>query len=330
MIDITDLIDAARRTVAMAEIAPGRYNRHAGGKSDGAGDNPYGCADAANILYTIEAFPRDAETRRAFVDALSGIQHADGLWREDTHHPIHTTAHCIAALELFDASPALPLVALAELRDPRRMEAFLDALPWREDPWRASHQGAGLHTALTLSGEATRAWRDAYIAWLARNADPETGFWRQGAMGPVEHAGTHTLFPHLAGSFHYLFALQYEREPLAYPAAMIDSCLALFAENEFPLGRTVGFAEIDWVFCLNRAGRQSPHRFEERTEALESFARIYVDYLRALDLAEEPAIRDLHALFGVICALAELQIALPGFIRTERPLRLVLDRRPFI
>ena len=62
----------------------------------------------------------------------------------------------------------------------------------------------------------------------------------------------------------------------------------------------------------------------------ESFARIEVEYLRALELAEGPAIRDLHALFGVICALAELQSALPGFIRTERPLRLVLDRRPFI
>jgi hypothetical protein len=28
--------------------------------------------------------------------------------------------------------------------------------------------------------------------------------------------------------------------------------------------------------------------------------------------------------------VAELQQALPGLIRTERPLRLVLDRRPFI
>ena len=39
---------------------------------------------------------------------------------------------------------------------------------------------------------------------------------------------------------------------------------------------------------------------------------------------------DLHALFGTLCALAELQQALPGEIRTARPLRLVLDRRPFI
>ena len=39
---------------------------------------------------------------------------------------------------------------------------------------------------------------------------------------------------------------------------------------------------------------------------------------------------DLHALFGAVCALAELQLALPGELRSSVPLRNVLDRRPFI
>ncbi len=330
MIDISDLIDAAYQTVKQAEIEPGHYCRHVGALAADRHDNPYGCADAANILYTINAFPRDGEMREAFVDALNGLQQEDGLWREATHHPIHTTAHCIAALELFDAGPARPLMALADLRDPIRMEAFLDALPWRENPWRASHQGAGLHTALTLSGDATKAWREAYVAWFAQQADPETGFWRRGYIDPVEHEGTRTIFPHLAGSFHYLFAMQYERAPLVYPDKVIDSCLALQAEDVFPLGRTIGFAEIDWVYCLNRASRQTAHRFDERTAALTSFAEKYADYLRAVMTKRDPATKDLHLLFGVLCALAELQMALPGFIRTEKPLRLVLDRRPFI
>ena len=41
-------------------------------------------------------------------------------------------------------------------------------------------------------------------------------------------------------------------------------------------------------------------------------------------------LNDLHALFGALCCLADLQTALPGLIRTERPPKLVLDRRPFI
>ena len=39
---------------------------------------------------------------------------------------------------------------------------------------------------------------------------------------------------------------------------------------------------------------------------------------------------DLHMLFGAVCAVAELQIALPGELRSTYPLRQILDRRPFI
>ena len=39
---------------------------------------------------------------------------------------------------------------------------------------------------------------------------------------------------------------------------------------------------------------------------------------------------DLHALFGTVCALAELQNVLYDEVNTTKPLRLVLDRRPFI
>jgi hypothetical protein len=35
-------------------------------------------------------------------------------------------------------------------------------------------------------------------------------------------------------------------------------------------------------------------------------------------------------LFGAVCALAELQTALPGYIESKKAMRLVLDRRPFI
>ena len=35
-------------------------------------------------------------------------------------------------------------------------------------------------------------------------------------------------------------------------------------------------------------------------------------------------------LIGAVCALAELQLALPGKIETTVPLKIVLDRRPFI
>ena len=49
-----------------------------------------------------------------------------------------------------------------------------------------------------------------------------------------------------------------------------------------------------------------------------------------VDYDTEPHINDMHELFGGVCALAELQRALRGKLYSEVPLKLVLDRRPFI
>ena len=59
--------------------------------------------DAANILL-IGSFPQDPQERCSWISIIRGLQDEEsGMFREPTHHEIHTTAHCIAALELFDA-----------------------------------------------------------------------------------------------------------------------------------------------------------------------------------------------------------------------------------
>ena len=295
------------------------------------GINPYGCADAANLLYTINHFPQDPAERASWVEVLRGLQDPQtGLFQEATHHPFHTTAHCVSALELFDALPLYPMRELAELRDPARMEAFLEGLDWAGRPWTESHKGAGLYVSLVLTGEVGEEWQERYFAWLARENDPQTGFWRRGRVGPAAHSGLSTRFPHLAGSFHYLFNHEYGRMPLAHPEAMIDTCLELRRSDPYPIGQAIGFAEIDWVFCLTRALRQSGHRFAEVRATLETFTAKYIPYLLGLDPATDDGLNDLHTLFGTSCCLAELQTALPGQLRSAKPLRLVLDRRPFI
>lgn len=332
MIDLRAFVDDAAGIVARANLGrPGAYARFApvGGAALSPID-PYGCSDAANILYTIGRFPRALDERAGFVAEMQRQQEPDtGLWRETTHHPIHTTAHCLAALELFDAGCLHPLTALAEQRQPAGIRKFLDGLDWQKAPWHASHQGAGIYAALILAGEGSRAFEDAYFGWLAEQSDPTTGMIRRGHLGPVEHSGVATLFPHLAGGFHYLFNHQYARQPWRYPAAFVDTCLTLRAERRFPLAKIVGFAEIDWVYCLNRCQRQSGHRFTESMAALEAFADEYTAFLIGLD-RQDARLNDLHMLFGALCALAELQQALPGRLLTEQPLKLVLDRRPFI
>ena len=92
---------------------PGEYARWLWGENRKLGLNEYGCADAANILYSIGSFPSAPEERAAWIQTLQSLQNAEtGLYSEPTHHTIHTTAHCTAALELFDAKPLYKCFAL--------------------------------------------------------------------------------------------------------------------------------------------------------------------------------------------------------------------------
>jgi len=84
------------------------------------------------------------------------------------------------------------------------------------------------------------------------------------------------------------------------------------------------------VYCLNRAMRQTPHRFDEARAALLDFGRDYVTWMDSLNPDTHDGLNDLHCLFGAACAVAELQRALPGEFESTVPWKLVLDRRPFI
>ena len=95
-------------------------------------------------------------------------------------------------------------------------------------------------------------------------------------------------------------------------------------------GESAKFVEMDWVYCLTRAMQQTPHRHDEIMLVLEDFAQKYISYWQNVDYSTDKNINDMHELFGGVCALAELQRALRGKLYSEVPLKLVLDRRPFI
>lgn len=333
-IDLRAFVRSAEDVVANHRLPRrGAFRRWnwASGEDRDLGVNPYGCADAANILYTIGRFPRDPAERGGFVEVLQSLQDREtGLFEESTHHPIHTTAHCVAALELFDARPLYSLTALKPWATSDSVRSFLDGLAWRTDPWRASHRGAGLYAALAIAEEGDTEWADAYFAWLGDHSDPETGLIGGPDLPRIAHSGVETMVPHMAGTFHYLFNMEWARRPLRHPARLIDTCLAMLDEDLFPLGRKIGFAEIDWFYCVNRSLRQSGHRFDECRRAIERLGRRLASFALSLDPRTDEGLNDLHALFGNLCAWAELQQTLPGLVRTDRPLKLVLDRRPFI
>lgn len=340
MYDIRNLIKEVKKTVDLHSLdKTGAYCRWLWQNKNNTrelGINEYGCADAANILYTIGEFSMNPNERSDWIDTLQKLQNEEtGMFTEGTrtHNTIHTTAHCIAAIELFDALPKYPLKGLKTYKDKDNLYELLDNLDWDNKTWSESHKGAGVYASLVLADEVDLEWQNWYFEWFWNEADPETGFWRKGRVKPLKWKRNPlpSILPHLAASFHYLFNHEYAKKPLRYPERMIDSCIQIYNEGSWDtLGENISFAEIDWIFCLTRSQRQAGYRYSDCQKALRGFAKKYITYLLSLDYKTHEGFNDLHNLFGVVCALAELQQALPGLIITEKPLKLVLDRRPFI
>ena len=351
-LNIQPIIEGIREAVKLHEIEgrPGEYRRwlfqNAKGER-GMGKNEYGCADAMNLLYTINDFYCDDETRKARIEALQSMQDPEtGLFHEKTHHPYHTVAHCTAALQLFDAKPLYPITEFKKYLNSREeLFTFLEeGTRWETNPWRDSHLGAGLYAALVNADEITPEFSENYFEWFRENCDPVTGFWTKGVAdkapcigNTMQVDGQAVLFQYMAAGFHYLFNHEYAKQPLPYPDKVIDSCIAMYTKNGLPstFGMYCDFLEIDWVFCMTRALRQTTHRHDEAMAILWEFAKKYVKNLTKDDYFSEnnpfnDRFNDLHCLFGMSCCLAELQQTFRGQIVSDKPLKLVLDRRPFI
>ena len=252
-----------------------------------------------------------------------------GLFHESTHHEYHTTAHCSAALELFDQLPLHPLTALREFDDTARLCEFLDSLAWVDNPWTISHQGAGAFAAKIICETPSLLWQDAYFSHLSALCDPKYGFGKAGATG----TDAAPLVYHLNGWFHYLFNFNHCHREIPLAETMIDALIAEYYAGNFEnerLVRSIGFRAIDWVFALNRASLQCGYRRKDAQEAIRHFAEQNLPFLDSVDTQTHDTWNDLHALFGTVCCLSELELALPGEVVSTRPLKNVLDRRPFI
>ena len=169
--DVRELINRIRYTLKTHSLGrTGEYSRWIWQDEKSTRDlgiNEYGCADAANILYTICELPGKSAEREAWVKVLKSFQNPEsGLFSEPTHHFIHTTAHCVAALELFDEKPDYPLTELLKYTDVNNLYSLLEGLDWSKDPWSQSHRGAGIYAALVLAGHVDKAWENAYFSWL--------------------------------------------------------------------------------------------------------------------------------------------------------------------
>ena len=320
MIDLEPILEKVKKSLEAHRTNTG-YSRFPGGA-----DNEYGIADAINILFTIDALPRRDEISLLSERLLEFQSHDTGLFDEGSHHPFHCTAHCAAALALVFEKPRYRISALDGYRSSSSAEEMLTSLKW-DTTDRSGHIGAGIYSALYLTDSLTPEFENAFFDWLCKNNDRATGISVSGAAAK----GLIPIWNHMGDWFHFLFCFSSARRAFPNAERLVDSCMDMYDKGFMPdsFGRGQRFLDIDWAFTLNRASVQTGYRLGECRERLRSFARDFTSYLADSDMSE-PQWRDMHLMFGAVCALSELQSALPGELKSRRSLRQVLDIRPFI
>ncbi|MGA0333407.1 MAG: hypothetical protein ACO3N7_04180 [Kiritimatiellia bacterium] len=290
--------------------------------------DPSSCAAAVNIHYMLDQLPHDPGYRSEWIQTLQDFQDAEtGLFAQGPG-ALRKTAACTAALHCFGQRAAYPVRELQDLLHIPHLISFLQQLDWNKDPEAAAREAAALYSILVLNRQANQEWRDAFTQWIHQETDPHTGLLRQGCIAPIEVDGQWTLLPYLCAILYPVALGNYGHQPLCMPWRLIDTALEVMEFHRELFFKRRGHRHLPWIFCLTRSMRQTAHRHEE---VRQSLIRFVPDYLKYLELQiGEGHFQGPHQIQWDLSALAELQLALPGRLQSDHPLRQILDRHPFL
>jgi hypothetical protein len=302
---------------------PGRY----AWSREAAFPHVYGIADMACVLYSLDALHPTAEEHASWRRELQALQDPDSGYLLATPpclSRLHNTAFALGAMSLLGIAPVHPLRFAEAYATPAAQQAWLESLDWRTDVYGGSHDGAGLASALTLvPGTVPPEWFSDYFTRLDRYFDPHNGM--LGVDKPV--AGD---CDQIGGTFHYAFLYEYYHRRMPFPERRIDAILGLQrATGEWDPSNP-WWLTLDALYLLTRTLRGTPYRDADVRQA----ACRVVD--RAYACVMAPAFRDdpgtnPHILTAITALFAEAQLFLGAdAIVTARPLRQILDQRPFI
>lgn len=287
----------------------------------------YGVADMACVLYAIDRLRPSARERDEWAKAFQAFQTGSSgflVEKSPTHTPLHNTAFALAAMELLDLRPEKPVSLPEEGRDIR---AFLETLDWTKGVYPGSHKGAGIGALCALVPELRkREWFEQYFATCDSLFDA-----RNGMMGRSKPAGGD--FDQIGGTFHYAFLYSHFNRLMPFPEARIDAVLRLQQPDGYWSPDNHLWLTLDAMYLLTRTLRSCPHRFAD----VVGLVRRLMTILERDVFSAEGRQRTfsgkmpVHSLTAAISIAAEAQIFLGHReIVTDQPLRLVLDRRPFI
>jgi hypothetical protein len=316
------IVEEFERSVRLGGGA-GRYPDAPGG----ADATLYGAADMACVLYAIGALQPTEKQRVEWGEAFERFQLPETGWflqKSFGLSPEHNTAFALGAMQLMDLEPRYAVKMDAEYDDPK---AFLNTLNWKTNVYRDAHRGAGIGAIRALApGLRSVEWFAEYFAACDERFDAKNGL-----MGEDKPATGDT--DQIGGTFHYAFLYEYFHRRMPYPERRIDTVLGLQREDGFWLEGNYLWLTLDAIYLMTRTLRYCAHRQEE----VRASVRRAVRAVEAAAWSAEGRKRSfskgqaVHAA-TVACAIAaEAQQFLGAQeVVTDWPLRLVLDRRPFI
>jgi hypothetical protein len=301
----------------------GRYARKPGEKEC----EIYGTSDIACILYSIGRLRPSPRERTEWAAAFQQFQRPDTGWlveKSRTHDPLHNTAFALAAMQLLDLEPGRPVTMPAEFAHPAE---FLGQLDWRTAVYLESHKGAGAGAIHALVPALRRkAWFDEYFAFCDAMFDP-----RNGMMGRDKPAGGDS--DQVGGTFHYGFLYEHFNRHMPFPEARIDAVLRTQMPDGYWRVDNHLWLTLDAIYLMTRSLRYTTHRFDDVRACVRRLMGILMRDVYSPEgrkTALSPTI-PVHSVTAAISIAAEVQRFLGADeVVTEEPLRLVLDRRPFI
>ena len=137
----------------------------------------------------------------------------------------------------------------------------------------------------------------------------------------------------IGGTFHYSFLYQYFNRHMPYPEPRLDTVLRLQQADGYWMPDNHLWMTLDAIYLMTRTLRYCPHRFADVRASVRRIMGImmrdvYSPEGRKTALSPKLAV---HSVTAAVSIAAEAQMFLgAGEVITERPLKLVLDRRPFI
>lgn len=279
--------------------------------------DPASMPDSIKILFMLNKLPKTSSVRAKYIKLMQSMQgEKSGLCRRGAPE----AAQILSVLNLLEAKFEFPPSAVLEYKDTHKLDEFSNSLPWRQLPDKAAKELCSVFSLLYISDLLTFEEYDYFITEKLFNyADSDTGLIRSGFID----YRTAEPMRYLKGFFIYMMVLEYTHSALRYPARAIDSCIQCYdrgALSEFSLD--TAYDSLVWVYSTSRTMRRTGYRYDDCKKRLIEFEGKFAEYIAKMP-SDKPGVR---ASLILLCIAAELQEALPGTIRTERPLNNVLNK----